>query len=132
MRKLGIDLVDEVGKIGCGFVIDVFEEHDGLEVLGEILDLSLLQLSLKDLDDIFFFGTLYLLGQIDNFLFGFDKPLDIFAYLVDFHMIHSDDFLTNGFDFDIRLISHIIDKVTNGKFGTLAQNVQNLFAFDKT
>lgn len=101
MRKLGIDLVDEVRKIGCGFVVDVFEEHYGLEVLGEILDLTLLQLSLKNLDDIFFFGILYLLGQIDNFLFDIDESLDIFAYLVDFHVINSDDFLTNGFDFDI-------------------------------
>lgn len=56
MRQFRVDLVDQVAEVGRSFIVNVLEEHDCVEVLGEVLDLALGKLSLEDLDDVLLLG----------------------------------------------------------------------------
>lgn len=50
----------------------------------------------------------------------------------DSDSVKTDNFTTNCLDLDIGLVGNLVDEVTDGQFCTLRENVQDMFAFDKT
>ena len=119
MRKLWVDLVDEVGEVGGCFVIDILEKHHSFEILWEILDLTIWQFSLQYFYDIFFLCRLDLLSQVDNLLLDVDEPTHISAYLTHPQRIKINNLPTDSFNLNIRFISNLINKISYGKFRTL-------------
>ena len=132
VRELGVDFVYQVGEVGCCFVVDVFEEHHRLEVLGEVLHLAFRQLSLQDFDDVFFLRGLDLFGQIDDLLLRVDEGSHVPAYFADSQRIHVDNFSADGLDLDVGFVGDFVDEVSDGQLGALGKDVQNVLAFYET
>jgi len=77
MGQFWVDLVDEIAEICTRFVVNTLEEHDGGEVLLEILDFVTGELTLQDVNDMFFLADLDLLCQFDYLLFEGDYTVDV-------------------------------------------------------
>lgn len=119
MRKLRVDLVDEVGEVGGCFVIDILEEHHSFEILREILDLAIRQFSLQYFYDIFFLRWLDLFSQVDDLLLDVDEPPHISSYLTYSQRIKINNLPTDSLNLNIRFIGNLIYKISYGKFRTL-------------
>ena len=114
MRQLRVDLVYHVAEVGRSLVVDVLEEHDRVEILGEVLHLALGELSLQYLDDIFLLGGLDLLCEVNHLFFDIDEPLHVLAHLGDFQGVDADDFRADGLDLDVGLVGDLVDEVPDG------------------
>lgn len=131
MWELWVDFVYQVAEIcGC-LIVDSFEEHYCLEILCKVLYLSFsLELSLQDFHNCFLLGSFDLLSQVDDFFFNVNESSHIFTYFAHFCLILTDDLSTDCLDLGVTTVSYFIDKVSDCKFGTFWEDVEDLLTFD--
>jgi hypothetical protein len=132
VRQLGVDLVHQVAEVSRRLVVDVLEEHHRVEVLREVLHLPLGEFPLQDLDDLLLLRRLDLLGEVDDLLLDIDESLHIFSDLGDADGVAADDLSADGLDLDVGLVGDLINKVADGQFGALGEDVEDMARFDVT
>jgi hypothetical protein len=131
MRKFWVDLIDQIGKISTCFIINSLEEHNRSEILFEILQLIVRNLSLQNINDTFFFSRFYLLSEGNDLILQSDDTIDISSQSLRFSRVNVNNLLANDLNFVVWTSCDIINKISDRYLGTFRYNIFNVLASHK-
>jgi hypothetical protein len=83
--------------------------------------------SLKDLNDIFFLAGSHLISQLNHFLLKNDDLVDVIPELLGLLGVSLNEVCTDNIDLVIGSDGDFINKISDGEFGTLRQDVPDMF-----
>ena len=91
----------------------------------------MIKFSLQNINNAFFLGSHNLFSQLGDGFLEFDDSIDVSTQILHFDSVYLNDFSTDYLDLVVRFLSDLINEVSDGQFGTFAQNILNMSTFDE-
>lgn len=131
MGQLCVNFVSEVAEVDAGLVVDSLEEHYRGKILLKVLDFTLFDFPLQNVDDSLLLGSHDLFGQLGDLFLEFDDAVYVPAQILHLDRVDLDDFCADDFDLVVGALGDLIDEIADGQFCALGEDILDVPALDE-